>query len=77
MARTPLKHPWTHQEIAMLRVMLASGVNPRTAALKLRRTLSGVRSMIRKTQTGDLEAARQRSAGLGLQRSRRVSDETF
>ena len=61
MARTPLTQPWTDQEIAMLRVMLASGVSPRSAALKLRRNLSAVRSKIRKIQAGDQETARQRS----------------
>ena len=45
----------------MLRVMLASGVSPRSAALKLRRNLSAVRSKIRKIQAGDQETARQRS----------------
>ena len=61
MARTPLTQPWTDQEIAMLRVMLASGVSPRSAALKLRRKLGGVKAKIRKIQAGDQETARQRS----------------
>jgi hypothetical protein len=59
MARTPLNQPWTDQEIAMLRVMLAAGVSPRAAALKLRRKLWGVRSMIRKIRVADQETARQ------------------
>src|ERR1700760_1275751 len=57
MARTPLTHPWTDQEIATLRVMLATGVSPRTAALKLRRKLSGVRRKIAQIHAGDQETA--------------------
>jgi hypothetical protein len=81
MARTPLTHPWTDQEIARLRVMLASGESPRSAALKLRRKLGGVKAKIRKIQARDRETARQRS---GRARkpdkplaSTRASDGTF
>jgi hypothetical protein len=62
MARTPLTHPWTDQEIATLRVMLASGVSPRAAALKLKRKLNGVRRKISQIQAGDQATARQRSS---------------
>jgi hypothetical protein len=64
MSRAPITYPWTDQEIAMLRVMLASGVSPRSAALKLRRKLGGVKAKIRKIRAGDQETARQRS-GVG------------
>jgi len=45
----------------MLRVMLASGVSPRAAALRLKRKLSGVKAKIRMIRAGDQETARQRS----------------
>jgi hypothetical protein len=61
MARTPLIRPWTDEEMATLRVMLASGVSLRTAALKLRRKLSGVRRKIAQIQADDQEQARKRS----------------
>jgi hypothetical protein len=61
MARTPLTQHWTEQEIAMLRAMLASGVNPRAAALKLRRKFSSVRRKISQIQAGDQETTQQSS----------------
>jgi hypothetical protein len=79
MTRTPLTRLWTDEDVATLREMLASGVTLRTAALKLRRKLNGVRSKIAKIQARQQEHARQRRAAPkpGEPPPVRVSDGTF
>jgi hypothetical protein len=81
MARTPLNQPWTDQEIATLRVMLAAGVSARAAALKLKRRLNGVRRKIAQIHAGDQDTARQRSGRARKpdkpSASTRASDGTF
>jgi hypothetical protein len=61
MARTPLTRPWTEEEIAELERLLELGATPLAVALKLRRTVTGVRSKIRKLQSGGQKQTRPRS----------------
>jgi hypothetical protein len=61
MARTPLTRPWADEELAELQRLMEAGATPRAAALRLRRSVTAVRSKIRKFQASDQKQTRMRA----------------